>query len=239
MKKTLLAVALAACATSAFAEPTAVLKVTGILTNSSCSPSFAGGDTIDYGYIHLADLSPTAVNQIGKKGGADLTISCSSPTKVAWTIRDDRTDSTAVIAVDNGTFTDQRVTDKSQLYGVGKTAGGVKIGNYSLYVDISKMAVSVDGVSASASDLIYHQGNAGDASSWTWSTSTNGSTQGGDGAADFRWMTVAETGTKIPYAFTSATFPLVATLAIQPTNTLAITDDTTMDGQMTVTMYYL
>lgn len=50
MKKTLLAVALAACATSAFAEPTAVLKVTGILTNSSCSPSFAGGDTIDYGY---------------------------------------------------------------------------------------------------------------------------------------------------------------------------------------------
>ncbi|EFO2788162.1 DUF1120 domain-containing protein [Escherichia coli] len=239
MKKTLLAFALAACATSAFAEPSAVLKVTGVLTNSSCSPSFSGGDTIDYGYIHLADLSPTAVNQIGQKGGANLTISCASPTKVAWTIKDDRTDSTAGIAVTNGTFTGQTVNSTSQIYGVGKTAEGVKIGNYSLFVDISKMSVSVDGVSPSASDLIYHQGNSGEASTWTWTTSTNGSTQGGIGLPDFRWMTVAESGTKTPYAFTSATFPLVASLAIQPTNTLAITDDTTMDGQMTVTMYYL
>lgn len=239
MKKTLLAVALAACATSAIAEPTAVLKVTGVLTNSACSPSFSGGGVIDYGFIHLADLSSTTANQIGQKGGADLTITCASPTKVAWTIKDDRTDSIAGVAVENGTLTGQTITSPSQYYGVGKTAGGVNIGDYALFVDLNKMAVTVDGISQSASDLIYHQGDAGDTDSWNWTTSLNGSTQGGSGAPDFRWMTVSAAGTKIPYAFTSATFPLVASLALKNTSILAITDDTKLDGQMTVTMYYL
>lgn len=37
MKKTLLAFILAACASSALAAPTAVLKVKGVLTNAACS----------------------------------------------------------------------------------------------------------------------------------------------------------------------------------------------------------
>jgi type 1 fimbria pilin len=57
MKKTLLAVILAACASSAIAAPTAVLKVKGTLTNSSCSPTLSNSGVVDYGTVHLSDLS--------------------------------------------------------------------------------------------------------------------------------------------------------------------------------------
>ncbi|MCL0127260.1 hypothetical protein M2T39_29420, partial [Klebsiella pneumoniae] len=42
-----------------------------------------------------------------------------------------------------------------------------------------------------------------------------------------------------PVAFTTAVFPLVTSLAIQGTDTLAITDDTSLDGQATITLKYL
>nr|WP_259364015.1 hypothetical protein [Enterobacter kobei] len=42
-----------------------------------------------------------------------------------------------------------------------------------------------------------------------------------------------------PLAFETATFPLVTSLAIQDTTTLAITDDTQLDGQVTISLRYL
>jgi hypothetical protein len=42
-----------------------------------------------------------------------------------------------------------------------------------------------------------------------------------------------------PLAFQTATFPLVTSLAIQDTTTLAITDDTQLDGQVTISLRYL
>ncbi|RDT63055.1 hypothetical protein DXF97_36475, partial [Klebsiella pneumoniae] len=68
-----------------------------------------------------------------------------------------------------------------------------------------------------------------------WTTSTNGSSQ----AQNIREFTVAKSGEKVPLAFLSATFPLVTSLAIQDTTTLAITDDTTLDGQLTISLKYL
>ncbi|MBJ4130418.1 hypothetical protein JGD47_24060, partial [Salmonella enterica subsp. enterica serovar Derby] len=42
-----------------------------------------------------------------------------------------------------------------------------------------------------------------------------------------------------PVAFTTATFPIRVAAAIQGTDTLAITDNTTLDGQATFTLVYL
>ena len=68
MKKVLLATALSLCVTSAFAaNPTAVLKVKGTLTNSACTPQLSNGGTVDYGTVSLGGLSSTAVNQLGQK----------------------------------------------------------------------------------------------------------------------------------------------------------------------------
>ncbi|HAS0830477.1 TPA: hypothetical protein I3292_000385, partial [Enterobacter cloacae subsp. cloacae] len=65
--------------------------------------------------------------------------------------------------------------------------------------------------------------------------STDGSSQGENN----RNITVALAGSIDPLAFQTATFPLVTSLAIQNTTTLSITDDTRLDGQLTISLKYL
>lgn len=224
MKKTLLAVILAACASSAVAAPTAVLKVKGVLTNSACSPELSQSGIVDYGTIHTADLSDSAVNQLGQKT-ISLTITCEAATKVSWNLVDDRVDSRAGLTVNNGDATGAGVSAANQTYGVGKTAGDVAIGNYSLFVNVGSVVSGTDTV-----DTIVMDGNNS-----VWTKSTDGITQG----LNNRDITIATTGSVEPLAFTTATFPLVTSLAIQDTKTLAITDDTDLDGQVTISLRYL
>lgn len=225
MKKILLATTLSLCVTSAFAaNPTAVLKVKGTLTNAACTPVLSNGGTVDYGTINLGDLNASAVNQLGQKS-IDLTINCTSATKVSWNMVDDRADSNAGLTVENGLFDGGSIAIPGQTYGVGTTEGGVKIGTYSLFVKTD--SVTADGVAA---DPIYQQNATG-----SWNKSVQGSTQG----SHIRDFTVASTGTLDPLAFQTATFPLATSLAIQDTTTLAITDDTQLDGQLTISLRYL
>ena len=224
MKKTLLAIILAACASSAIAAPTAVLKVKGVLTNSACSPTLSNSGVVDYGTVHLSDLSDSAANQLGQKT-IDLTITCDAATKVSWNLVDDRVDSRAGLTVDNGNATSGAVSATNQTYGVGMTAGNVAIGNYSLFVNVGSVVADTSTV-----DTIAMDGNNN-----TWTKSTDGVTEG----LNNRDITVATSGSLEPLAFTSATFPLVTSLAIQDTKTLAITDDTNLDGQVTISLRYL
>lgn len=227
MKKILLAAALAACATSAFAEPTAVLKVKGLLTNSSCTPSLSNNSTINYGPIPLNTLSTTEVNQLGH-GNIDFTIDCPSPTKVSWSFVDVKSSSRADIEVKDATPNGSSVTAYSNTrFGVGTTAGGVKIGGYAVYIDITKVKAN------------------GNTANTIWSTNGNGTLIWGNyndgnctlaGSADY---TVATTGSQQPLAITKATFPLVSSLAIQSADTLALTDNTDINGQLTISLRYL
>ncbi|EMJ6429434.1 DUF1120 domain-containing protein [Enterobacter hormaechei] len=225
MKKVLIATALSLCVASAFAADTAVLQVKGKLTNAACTPELSKGGVVDYGTIHLGSLSASAVNQLGQNN-IDLTITCSAATRVSWTMVDDRAETNAGLTVNNAMFTGASLSNSSQTYGVGKTTGGVNIGSYAMFVKVD--SVTADGATV---DPIYTQN--GDTSKWT--TSTNGSSQ----AQNIREFTVAKSGEKVPLAFLSATFPLVTSLAIQDTTTLAITDDTTLDGQLTISLKYL
>ena len=74
-----------------------------------------------------------------------------------------------------------------------------------------------------------------DGNNSVWTKSTDGLTAG----LNSRDFTVATAGSVEPLAFTSATFPLVTSLAIQDTKTLAITDDTDLSGQLTISLRYL
>nr|WP_275991997.1 DUF1120 domain-containing protein [Enterobacter quasiroggenkampii] len=213
------------CVTSAFAaDPSAVLKVKGTLTNAACTPVLSNGGTVDYGTINLGDLSATATNQLGQKN-IDLTINCTAATKVSWNMVDDRSDSNANLTVANALVGGGSLSGAGQTYGVGKTAGGVNIGTYALMVKVD--SVTADGAAA---DPIYQQNATGN-----WTKSTNGSSQG----SHIRDFTVASTGTLDPLAFQTATFPLATSLAVQNTATLAITDDTQLDGQLTISLRYL
>ncbi|MBS3048589.1 DUF1120 domain-containing protein [Enterobacter mori] len=229
MKKILVATAVAAvlASSAANAATTAVLKVTGLLSVAACTPQLSNGGTVDYGRIHLADLSATGTNQLGHKS-INLTLTCPSATKAGWTITDDRTDThpgASVITINNADAADAAVSDTSETYGVGKTAGGVKIGAYSIFTDISN--VTADGVTA---DVI-----SGTAVSPSWLKSASGIIKNGNAEV----MTVAAPGTTAPLAFTTAVFPLKTSLAIQSTAALAVTDDTNLDGQATITVKYL
>jgi type 1 fimbria pilin len=227
MKKVFLITVLSLCITSAFAAETAVLKVTGTLTNSACTPELSNGGVVDYGMIRLGELSATTVNQLGHKD-IGLTINCTAATKVSWNMVDDRATTRASIPIEDRNFAgDDGISSDSQMYGVGLTGGGVKIGNYSMFVKVD--SVTADGQSV---DPIYMQTGSG---ATTWVKSTNGSTQG----ENWRDFTVAATGTTDPLAFQTATFPLTTSLAIQSTDKLAITDDTKLDGQLTISLNYL
>lgn len=88
-------------------------------------------------------------------------------------------------------------------------------------------SITADGKSV---DPIYQQNG-----STTWAKSNDGSSQGENN----RNITVALSGSVDPLAFQTATFPLVTSLAIQNTTTLGITDDTRLDGQLTISLNYL
>ena len=225
MKKVLLATALSFCVSSAFAAETAVLKVTGTLTNSACTPELSNGGVVDYGNIHLGELSSTSVNQLGQKN-IELTITCGAATKVGFSTIDDRKESQADIAVENSTYTNQTSTTDSYLFGLGQTTGGVNIGAYTVFLNLDQ--VTADG---NAVDSIYEQNQDG-----KWTSTTERNTFQDD---NIRIMTVAEKGSLEPLAFTTAVFPLTTSVAIQDTGTLAITDDTPLDGQITISLNYL
>lgn len=224
MKKVLLASVLSLCVSSAFAaNPTAVLKLKGTLTNAACTPTISGGGTIDYGTINLGSLSSSGVNQIGNKDFS-LTINCQTPTKVGFSVVDDRSGTAANVIVKNGTVTGNDVIHPLNLFGVGTTAGDVKIGNYSMYVKTD--SVMADGATA----IVTYSNDNGTSWSTTGSLMLNNASE---------IVSVATTGETTPLAFTQAVVPMAISLAVQDTTTLAITDDTNIDGQATFTLKYL
>lgn len=195
-----------------------------MLTNAACTPLLGNGGVVDYGVIHLADLSATEVNQLGHKD-IDLTISCTAPTKVSWNLVDDREQSSANVVVEDGTFTGQSMAIMGYLYGVGTTAEGEKIGNYSLFIKAD--SVEADGKVVDPISQLEGYPNR--------TKRVNGATMGYNAMN----ITVAAVGSLEPLAFQTATFPLVTSLAIKDTTTLAITDDTQLDGQITISLKYL
>ena len=224
MKKILCMTALSLFVSSAFAAETAVLKVTGTLTNSACTPELDNGGVIDYGTIRLGGLSTTKDNQLGHKS-ITLTINCATPTRVGWSSVDNRSSTTANVTITNAFNTGTSTTGgNSWTFGVGKTAGNVKIGAYSGFVD--GYSIVADGVSYA---LIFKQDDRG-----TWGGCYDCYLQN-----TIRTWSVAAKGTSEPKAFTTATFPITTALAIEETSTLAISDDTQLDGQLTISLKYL
>lgn len=222
----MLATALSFCVSSAFAAETAVLKVNGTLTNAACTPELSDGGVIDYGYIHLSGLSATENNRLSDKDFS-LIINCTSATKVSWSMMDDRADSRAGITITNGRYGGGDITEDYFQFGVGKTDSDVNIGNYSIHQTENKAIV--DGVS---SDIISRNADWADTKGWSGAMT-------GIRSDKLTMISVATAGSLEPLAFTTAEFPLVAALTIKDTASLAISDDTSLDGQATISITYL
>ena len=232
MKKLLIAttVAMTLSAAAHAADSTAQLKVQGVLTNDACTPTLTGGGTVDFGTFPVDTLSSTATNQLGKKD-ISLSISCTSPIKVAWGI-EDNVGEPAQIDITNTGYNNATVyaSGSNGLFGVGKTAGGVTIGAYS--VALNRNGATADGV---VSKIIY--GAIGGATGWTTFYPT-GSKDHVDNKNRYQYSLLDAEGDH-PIAFTNAVFPMRVTLEVDKTSTLAITDETPILGQSTITLYYL
>ena len=228
MKKLLVATAIsmAMSVTAAHAADTAVLKVQGKLTNASCTPTLSNGGIVDYGTIRLGELNATATNQLGERD-ASLTITCSSPTKVGWSITDDRTDSVSP-SVNVKVLGDYSYPTDGSAMGLGKTAGGVAIGNWALYV----VAANVTADSEHAIPVKWSDQQP------AWQNATLLPILNGKQHTVMSVISDDATNPN-PMAFTQAVYPLKTSLAIDNTTRLAITDDTQLDGQATITLKYL
>ncbi|MCS2167445.1 DUF1120 domain-containing protein [Scandinavium manionii] len=228
MKKIILASVLAAATCSSYAAETATMKVQGVLTNSSCTPTLSNGGTVDFGTFHLGDLSASEVNQLGKKD-ITLTINCTAPSKVSWNTLDDRRDSLKELRITNAFANGSDATSYINEFGIGKTAENVSMGAYS--IGINPAAVTGDG---QPKTLVAR---SGDGMYWNESTGQTGAAGPDDGW--LRNFTITDPGKINPCAFTEAVFPLTIAAAIDSTTNLGITDTTQLDGQTTISLVYL
>ena len=227
INKFLLASTLSLCVSSAFAS-TAVMQVKGKLMTSSCTPTLSNGGLVNYGNFKVGDLDTTNPNQLGEKD-ITLTINCSAPTRVAITITDDRqssvNDNVILLTPVSGGHS---VNDEFTRFGLGKTQGDVNIGIWAPFVN--KATVLADGASA---NLIYDEASTG--STWAPLELEPNDYQ----VLPTNAMVTLGDSNNIPKAFTSATFPMKTSAVIDDTTALALTDDTNLDGQATISLVYL
>lgn len=221
MKKIILATLVAAATCSSYAAETTQLKVQGKLVAAACTPSLSDGAAVDYGDISVSSLNATEITQMGNKH-ITLTIECDSATKVGFTNVDTRADTDPNISVkfDNGVV----LGNPDNIFGLGQTAEGVGIGSYGIRVDAGN--VTIDGV---VTPIIYQQKEHAPDAGWTASSGTLQD-------RDYRTITAGDPTT--PKAFITGIFPMTVA-AIQPTQTLNMTDETALDGELTFSLVYL
>ncbi|MFY2738240.1 DUF1120 domain-containing protein [Pseudocitrobacter faecalis] len=197
------------------------LKVQGTLTMGACTPTLSSGGVVDYGKLSIAALNASAVNQLGERE-ITLSITCESPTKVGFSVVDDRADT----AADTTPTINGMQAKPAQEFGLGKTAGGINLGSYGILPLSDSGHTMVDGQPAHT----IISGNNG--AIWVPLSSLVKS----DGSQILSFTT---TDDNTPAALTTASDVLAVNAAIQDTTTLAITDDTSLDGQATISMVYL
>lgn len=229
MKKLLIAtsVVIGLSASAQAVESTAVLKLTGVLTNGACIPELSDGGVVDFGTKAVSDLLPTETNQLGYKD-ITLTIQCLAPAKVGWTATDNHADSVTSLTIKSATFGNQDNRIPYYQLGLGKTAGGINIGSYGLSMDINNS--TADGIKTR---MVSSNSTSPD----VWTITGNEFVALTNTFPSINTYTVGDENG--PVAFTTATFPIRVAAAIQGTDTLAITDNTTLDGQATFTLVYL
>jgi len=110
------------------AADTTELKVKGTIRPAACTPSFAGGDVVDYGVIMVNTLK-AGVKTVLPAKSVEFIIACDGPAKIAIKVIDNRAGS-----IPSGVAT---------AYGLG-TINGTKIGGYSLNTG----AATTDGTAA-------------------------------------------------------------------------------------------
>lgn len=197
-----------------------VVQVTAI--TGSCTPLLDTPE-INFGSIQYSSLNPSTPTALAEKN-VRLTITCSSPMAVGWSISDNRTDSVARFPV----TLRGRIFEGTALAGLGKSTAGLPIGNWTVSTG-SKGSAQHDGMNGTVIVSTDH------AVTWQGSDNVPVTMNFGGGTV----TSISETTGTIPVPFSTGNFSLTVGAVIAPRNTLHLADDTRLDGSATISLVYL
>ena len=211
---------------SAHAADSFNINVTGVISPAACEANITGGETIDYGTIHVSKLSADAVTVLPGKQTA-FSITCDAPAKVGFRTVDNRAGSKMLISelvtMDSGVK-----WALNNLNGLGLDGKGNRIGGWSSGLSqLTSDTISVP-------DVIYSDNGA----NWAKSIST-GQSRYVPLFSNARVYSMSTPETLTPAAFTTLTGMLDVQAVINPASTLDLSQPVTLDGSVTVEMVYL
>ncbi|HDU6292178.1 TPA: DUF1120 domain-containing protein [Klebsiella aerogenes] len=211
---------------SAHAADSFNINVTGVISPAACEANITGGETIDYGTIHVSKLSADAVTVLPGKQTA-FSITCDAPAKVGFRTVDNRAGSKMLISelvtMDSGVK-----WALNNLNGLGLDGKGNRIGGWSSGLSqLTSDTISVP-------DVIYSDNGA----NWAKSIST-GQSRYVPLFSNARVYSMSTPETLTPAAFTTLTGMLDVQAVINPASTLDLSQPVTLDGSVTVEMVHL
>ncbi|WBM68766.1 DUF1120 domain-containing protein [Buttiauxella sp. WJP83] len=201
----------------AMASSTAMIKVQAILMMGSCTPSLDNGGLLDFGSFpvdHLYEDTPSGLDS----RTINLHITCTEPVALAYTFQDDRSDT-----LDGGSS-----EIASYGFGIGKTATGINIGHFYLYLAGSDAPI----VNGAPAQTIYSDDNG---AQWDVASSSTRASNSGSNLVSF-------SDTKDfthPLTIETAVTELAIHPIVQSRKTLALTDDQPYEGMATISLIYL
>jgi hypothetical protein len=233
IKKTTCALAIFGITSGTAIAESIDVKVIGTIKPPACTPSLAGGGTLDYGTINPNTLSDDAFTLLEEKQ-VEFSITCDAAAKVAIVSSTGRAlsavaqdGSLADVALSHFKIFGSTVTPS---YGLGLT-GTKGIGGYGLRLD--PKSVTADSTSV---DLIQN-----DYQNLGWVIAPTGSlvsTQATVGGLK-RNSTWAKTGTLTPISFTTMSGKFGVQAYINKKSELDLTKPIQLDGLATLELVYL
>lgn len=229
-KTATLAFAIATLATTSLPAlaNTVDLRVIGAVTPTSCTPTLAGGGTIDYGSIPPSSLSSTAYTVLSAKT-TQLAIACDAPAKIAIKAINGRPNTLAGATEGVAGFGTSPIellgVANFGVAGLGKD-GDDNIGGFTVRV------IEADNLADSNSVIsLYREGTPG------WELA--GPSRGFFSNNVTREITWAATGTTAPVEFRNFSTNLEIQAYINKTSELDMTKPINLDGQITIELVYL
>ncbi|WP_333496268.1 DUF1120 domain-containing protein [Kluyvera sp. CHPC 1.251] len=200
---------------------------------AACTPVLSNNGIADFGTRYAGSLSKKAFTQLGTRD-LTMTITCESSTGVAITARDARADSMATGKDEGGTAGAKfqvngggYVSDTSNLFGLGVTSEGKKIGSYAVQINTGAV-VAAD---ADAEVKVDMAGAADKSGPWSTSTLLPLPTN-----EDY-FYTFVQKGTTTPQPIMTASVPLQVSVTVAPD--INSNQTITLDGEAVITIAYL
>ncbi|MDF0503957.1 DUF1120 domain-containing protein [Burkholderia cenocepacia] len=219
---------------------TGTLAVTGALVPGTCSVTLQGGGKADFGTISSTSLNAasTTGTALPTSPAIPMTVSCTAPTQIAFRILDNRASSLASIKsgsnvtlqLNSGTIAKCASSCPGYLaYGLGTASNNNAVGVYSITAD----TFAVDGT-AGAAAATYGADSKGNFGPYSAATAVQAYSQ-----PSGYWTWVSSVSATAPTMGQVFTANLYVTPTINNASALPLNTNIPLDGNATVTIFYI